>query len=216
LIVDNYGATTFDESTTASSASAKDDLQPRGLSDRTIVIIASAITAAVILVIVIETIHCIRRRRRRQARQAKDKQQQDIEKSLQRARPPVLALDTDIPRVNEQQRSAGSRIVAPILPVQTDIPPVSIVHVRSAPSAVHGPSVCVIGLGQSRGRSATRNPIGAHPPGIAGRGISRPTNRIGRFEEVGLQKPTQVYNPHSVKDAASSIAVSDETQSSIK
>jgi hypothetical protein len=98
-----------------------------------------------------------------------------------------------LPRVNEQQRSAGSRDTGP------DLPPVPLIHVRSVPLAVHGPSVCVTGLGQTHGRSATRTPLGVHPPGVAVRSKSRPANRAGKFQEVGLQEPTHVYDPYSVR-----------------
>jgi hypothetical protein len=124
---------------------------------------------------------------------------QDIEKSLRRARRPVPALKTDIPRVKKQQRSAGSKTAAPLPPLPADVLPVPLVHVRSAPSALHGPSVCVIGLGQTRGRSATQIPLGSHPPGVLGRSISRPANRVSRFGEFGLKEPDQVYNPHGVE-----------------
>jgi hypothetical protein len=184
--------TPFDDGITPSSTWAKEGLQPRSLPECTIVIIASVLGVAVVLAVIIGAIHCIRRRR---CRQLFAKQQKDIEKSLQRARPPILALDTDIPRLNERQRSAGSRVTMPALAHQVEILPVPLVHVRSAPLSVQAPLVCVTGLSHSRGRSATRKPLGSHPPGVAGRGISRPrpANRMGRFEEVGLTEPVQMY-----------------------
>jgi hypothetical protein len=184
-------ATPFDNGTTASTSSAREDLQPQGLPKRTIVIIASAVGAAVVLAVIIGAIHCIRRRR---CQQLYAKQQEDIEKSLQPAWPPILALNTDIPRVNERQRSAGTRVTMPELIHQATVLPVPLVHTRSAPLSVQEPSVRVTRLGHSRGRSATRNPLGSLPPGVAGRiNRPRPANRTGRFQDFSLRKPVQMY-----------------------
>jgi hypothetical protein len=92
------------ESTTNKSSRSAEDLQPEGVSKQTTVIVASILTTAIILATVVGTVHCIRHRRRRQAN---EKRHQDVERSLQRARPPTLTLDTDLPIARQFTRSAG-------------------------------------------------------------------------------------------------------------
>jgi hypothetical protein len=166
-----------------------DDLQPQGISEKTTIIIASALTAAIIMATVIGSIHCFHHRRRRQVEQKR--QQQDIERSLQRARRPVLTLDTDIPRANEFMRSAG-RPTLPNLSVHGDVVHPPLVQIRTAPP--NSISSRMGALGAVRARSATRTSSDWYPPGVAGRNTMRPINQDGRFGDIGQYKARPIYN----------------------
>jgi len=88
----------------ASAKASVEELQPQGISNQTIIIIVSILGSATILAIVVGIISYFRHRRRRKAN---EERQQEIERSLQRARRPVLTLDTDIPIATQYRRSAG-------------------------------------------------------------------------------------------------------------
>ena len=88
----------------ASAEASVEELQPQGISNQTIIIIVSILGSATILAIVVGVISYFRHRRRRKANQER---QQEIERSLQRARRPVLTLDTDIPIATHYRRSVA-------------------------------------------------------------------------------------------------------------
>jgi hypothetical protein len=171
----------FDDNTMSSS--------PRELSQRTIIIIASVIGAALILLVTVGIIHYNRLRRYRQAQETL---QQDIERSLRRARPPVLAVDTELPRANELSRSR-SRATVPVSTQQQckDLPPVPMVQVRNAPPVTYGAL-------EGFARGASRNSQGSHSPGLGGRSLSRPT-RQEQVEAVGPKKPVKMYNSQTIR-----------------
>ena len=88
----------------ASAEASVEELQPQGISNQTIIIIVSILGSATILAIVVGVISYFRHRRRRNAN---EERQQEIERSLQRARRPVLTLDTDIPIAIQYRRSVA-------------------------------------------------------------------------------------------------------------
>ncbi|KAH9871067.1 hypothetical protein J1614_006641 [Plenodomus biglobosus] len=169
----------------AATSSALFDSQPRGsLSHRTIIIIASILSASLVFTISLAIIHIIRKRRRKKAQ---TKQQADIETSLQRARPPVLTIDTNVPSIHEPQRSppghqmnsALARDIPPIPriyinepslpPIEQHIPIAPVAMWPTHPSLQHGRSPkrnASIPAGVAA-RSPTRN--ASLPPGIGGR-----------------------------------------------
>jgi len=86
----------------ASAEASVEQLQPQGISNQTIIIIVSILGSATILAIVVGVISYFRHRRRRKAN---EERQQEIERSLQRARRPVLTLDTDLPIATQYRMS---------------------------------------------------------------------------------------------------------------
>lgn len=129
---------------------------PRGLSTRNIIIIAAALSGAALLTITLATIHCLRRRK---SAAAEAQQRTDIENSLQRARPPVLAIDTSVPRV-EMQRSVGSILALEDVHVSMRRP-------DTAPSDFMVPVRVEEVRSPVLGRRASRY---AFVPGVGGRG----------------------------------------------
>lgn len=127
----------------ATQSSIAEDLNPQGISQQTIVIIASVLAAAFTLTIVLRAIHCVRRRRRRQA--DKKRYQHDIKKSLQRARRPVLTIDTDLPRANEFTRSAGAVASSGLL-IRGDVPHVPLPQTRTAHPTFYSSGTDALGL----------------------------------------------------------------------
>jgi hypothetical protein len=118
------------ESTTNKSSRSAEDLQPEGVSKQTTIIVASILTTAIILATVVGTAHCIRHRRRRQAN---EKRQQDVERSLQRARPPMLTLDTDLPIARQFTRSVG-HVAVSNLSAAVNVTHIPQIEARTAPS----------------------------------------------------------------------------------
>ena len=90
----------------ASAEASVEELQPQGISNQTIIIIVSILGSATILAILVGVISYFRHRRRRKANQER---QQEIERSLQRARRPVLTLDTDLPIATTHYRKSVGR-----------------------------------------------------------------------------------------------------------
>lgn len=157
---------------TASPSSLPNDFYPRGLPKKLVIILIVIIPTVFILAIIMGVLHCFRKRNKRKLQA---QQQTDIERSLQRARRPVLAVDTDLPRANEMQRSGSAGAARILTPYQAhfvhgdvpSVPPLS--QGRTAP-----PNNLVGGTTQDRSpigltRSATRQPLGSHPPGVGGR-----------------------------------------------
>jgi hypothetical protein len=69
------------------------------------VILLTTLPALFLLALMTGTIHFLRRRTKRKIRA---QQQAEVENILKRARRPVLAIDTDVARPNEVQRSASA------------------------------------------------------------------------------------------------------------
>jgi len=93
--------------TDASAEASVEELQPQGISNQTIIIIVSILGSATILAMIVGVISYIRHRRRIKAN---EERQQEIERSLQRARRPVLTLDTDIPIATQYNRRSAGRV----------------------------------------------------------------------------------------------------------
>ena len=93
--------------TDASAEASVEELQPQGISNQTIIIIVSILGSATILAMIVGVISYIRHRRRIKAN---EERQQEIERSLQRARRPVLTLDTDIPIAAQYNRRSAGRV----------------------------------------------------------------------------------------------------------
>jgi hypothetical protein len=157
---------------TASPSSLPNDFYPRGLPKKVVIILIVIIPTVFILAIIMGVLHCLRKRNKRKLQA---QQQNDIEKSLQRARRPVLAVDTDLPRANEMQRSGSARVTRILTPYQAhfvrgDVPPMppfSQVHSASPNIFIGGTTLERSPIGMMR--SATRQPLGSHPPGVGGR-----------------------------------------------
>ncbi|KAF2849750.1 hypothetical protein T440DRAFT_479910 [Plenodomus tracheiphilus IPT5] len=152
------------------------DSKPRGgLSNRTIIIIASVLSASLVFVITIAVVHVVRKRWRSKSQAMREA---DIEASLQCARPPVLTIDTNLPRTHELQRSTrdppvmnmdfeGQISQVPSISIQTPSLPPIMQHVPLTPLPM-----CTMSTQNSRvGRSATRH--ATRPPGVAGRSPTR-------------------------------------------
>jgi len=195
-----------------SSNFLSDNKSPSGspsVSDRTIMILASILSAVVIFVLSATTVHLIRRRRRSQARA---RQQADIVQSLRRAQPPILTVDTNVPRVCDMQRDAvrSQTVVRPkgkdtklgTLPhlhttTMTPINEAPLFMVESSRRASSPSGIC--------GGSSTRG--SSHPPGIGGRSseqrIGRQVGRPGADGSENLEPerfkmpemPKQIWNP---------------------
>ncbi|KAH9880431.1 hypothetical protein IAQ61_000722 [Plenodomus lingam] len=159
---------------------------PRGtLPHRTTVIIISILSTTLLFATILATIHLIRKRRRTKAKIA---QSADIEATLQRARLPVLTLDTrtTASRTRGPQHSARAlvsqhmhmavgqvgtpvsltRVRAPSLPLPLPLPlPLGDRHVHVA-GVSRGP-VRVLDDKAWRGRSPVR--YASLPPGVGGR-----------------------------------------------
>ncbi|KAF1850813.1 uncharacterized protein K460DRAFT_423349 [Cucurbitaria berberidis CBS 394.84] len=133
----------------------------QGLSKRTTIIITTAISAAVIFVALFGIVHYIRRRNRLKAH---DQEQIDIEASLRRAQLPVLALDTDVPRLNRPYVQSASVPRFPILGLDVDANLRPLVRGHSAPPVFRVEAARPMNVV----RGPTRNPLGSHPPGIGG------------------------------------------------
>lgn len=168
-------------------------LQPRNISEQSFIIITSVLTATLILAIFIGVIHFVRCRHRRQ--EDEKHQQRDIEQSLQQARRPVLTIDTDLPRATDFMRPAG-KATLPDLPIYSGAPPVPLVQVRTAPPTMHSSEMSA--LGPMRAHNATRNPLGSHPPGVAGRDTMSHVYQDSTFEEMNLRKFMQTH-PHGMR-----------------
>lgn len=126
--------TTSFDTDIGSLPSTSDDFQPRVISERTFIIVTSVLAATLILTILIGCVHFIRRRRRRQ--HGKNREQQDIEQSLQRARRPILTIDTDLSHAKDLTRPA-IRATLPYLPGYSEVPSVPLVQVRTAPLSIY-------------------------------------------------------------------------------
>jgi hypothetical protein len=146
------------ESTTNKSSRSAEDLQPEGVSKQTTIIVASILTTAIILATVVGTVHCVRHRRRRQAN---EKHQQDAERSLQRARPPMLTLDTDLPIARQFTRSAG-HVALSNFSAAVNVTHMPQIEARTAPPFYRpGDSTTA----PTRARNATRTSFGLYPSG---------------------------------------------------
>lgn len=191
------------------------------LSRRTIVVIASVLSAAVIFVLAVATVHCIRSRRRSETH---SKQQADIAQSLRRAQPPVLTLDINVPRLCDMQRDAsrsqtsrramGRDVVLgplPYLHASQTTPVHTTDHTSAAPplptrspvrSASKQPGVC--------SRLPTMG--SSQPPGVNGRSPehsrSSPGGYVGKFgDDIGgeaarpemPEMPKRVWDPRERK-----------------
>jgi hypothetical protein len=157
---------------TASPSSLPNDFYPRGLPKKLVIILIVIIPTVVILAIIMGVLHCLRKRNKRKLQA---QQQTDIERSLQRARRPVLAVDTDLPRANETQRSGSAGAARILTPYQAHfvhgdvplMPPLSRVHTAPPNIFIGGTTLEKSPTGMMR--SATRQPLGSHPPGVGGR-----------------------------------------------
>ncbi|KAH7071831.1 hypothetical protein BKA63DRAFT_58405 [Paraphoma chrysanthemicola] len=155
---------------TSSPSSLPSDMYPRGIPKNLVIILVVLVPTVFILTLIMGIIHGIRKRNKRHLAA---QQQDDIEKSLRLARRPVLTLDTDLPRANEMQRSAGAG--ATILFAQDGggngglqaLPTLS--RFQSAPPRVYSQQGLLERSPIEGGRSATRMPLGSHPPGAGGR-----------------------------------------------
>jgi hypothetical protein len=76
-------------------------------------ILFTTLAALLLLAIVMGTIHVLRRRA---ALKTQAIQQADVEKSLRRARRPVLVVDTDVVRPQQSTRKGRREVVAPGMP----------------------------------------------------------------------------------------------------
>jgi hypothetical protein len=92
------------------------------------------LAATIILTILIGSVHFIRRRCRWQ--HGKNREQQDIEQSLQQARRPILTIDTDLSHANDLTRPV-IRATLPYLPRYSEVPSVPLVQVRTAPLSIY-------------------------------------------------------------------------------
>jgi len=177
----------------AAPLSSPTSLTPHSLSQPVVIVIASLVSTAVSLTVVLGVIHCIRRRRHKKAH---TQHQRDVENCLARARRPVLAVDTDVPRT---QNYTSTRTVTdfPLAGESRNVPFVPMAQTQFRTKTPVLPER-VFSEGSQLVRSATRKPLASHPPGIGGRSLSRPA----RFEEVGLESvevarvptPIQVYD----------------------
>jgi len=164
----------------------------QGLSQRVIIVLIATLPIVVACAMVAGVLYCYRVRAQRTIQK---QHKADIENCLRRALPPTLALDTDIPRAHESQRSASaldlqlhrsrsastSQLFALYNGYITEDKRSWRPENRSAPPSVYAPSVYIrepspvsanrslLGLS----RSATRNPLGSHPPGVGGRVASQ-------------------------------------------
>jgi hypothetical protein len=77
----------------------------QGLSQKVIIVLAVTLSIVVSIAMILSVMYCYRVRSQRNVQK---QHEADVENCLQRARPPMLALDTDIPRANEVQRSASA------------------------------------------------------------------------------------------------------------
>jgi hypothetical protein len=180
------------ESTTNKSSRSAEDLQPEGVSKQTTIIVASILTTAIILATVVGTVHCIRHRRRRQAN---EKRQQDVERSLQRARPPMLTLDTDLPIARQFTRSAG-HVALSDLSAAGNVLNMPQIEARTAPSFSRpGDS----STAPARARNATRTSFGLYPPALSGRDARRRVSQDGTFERMGFTPAMQTPHLHDMR-----------------
>jgi hypothetical protein len=172
---------------TASPSFLPNDFHPRGLPKKVVIILIVIIPTVFILAIIMGVLHCHRNRNKRKLQA---QQQNDIKKSLQRARRPVLAVDTDLPRANEMYRSGSAGVARILTPYQAqcvhgDVPPMPpLSRVLTAPpnNLIGGTTLESSPIGMMR--SATRQPLGSHPPGVEGRAKSAIGEREGRKDEV--------------------------------
>ncbi|KAH7084114.1 hypothetical protein FB567DRAFT_550146 [Paraphoma chrysanthemicola] len=155
---------------TSSPSSLPNDMYPRGVPKNIVIILVVIIPTVFILALIMGIIHCIRKRNKRQlAAQRQD----DIEKSLRHSRRPVLTLDTDLPNANELQRSASAgaaRLFAQVGEGDGGVHALpTLSKFQSAPSGMYRQQGLLERSPIEGGRSATRMPLGSHPPGVGGR-----------------------------------------------
>ncbi|KAF1913088.1 hypothetical protein BDU57DRAFT_344598 [Ampelomyces quisqualis] len=102
-------------------------LYPRGLPHHVVIILTSTIPTVFTLALVMGIIHCVRRRNKRKLQK---QHHADIEKSLVLSRRPILAIDTDVPRANELQRSASGGRLPLTFVASSGLPQMPAAHVR--------------------------------------------------------------------------------------
>jgi hypothetical protein len=151
------------------------------------------LAATLILTILIGCVHFIRRRRRRQ--HGKNREQQDIEQSLQRARRPILTIDTDLSHAKDLTRPA-IRATLPYLPGYSEVPSAPLVQVRTAPPSIYSSGMSA--FGPVRFHSASRNSLNSHLPGVSGRNTIMPVHQGTTFQEMNFRECTQTHNPYDM------------------
>ena len=183
---------------TGSLPSTSDDFQPRVISERIFIIVTSVLAATLILTILIGCVHFIRRRHRRQPghrQHGKNREQQDIEQSLQRARRPILTIDTDLSHAKDLTRPA-IRATLPYLPGYSEVPSAPLVQVRTAPPSIYRSGMSA--FGPVRFHSASRNSLNSHLPGVSGRNTIMPVHQGTTFQEMNFRECTQTHNPYDM------------------
>ena len=184
--------TTSFDTDIGSLPSTYDDFQPRVVSEQTFIIVTSVLAATLILTILIGCVHFIRRRRRQHG---KDREQQDIEQSLQRARRPILTIDTDLSHAKDLTRPA-IRATLPYLPGYSEVPSAPLVQVRTAPPSIYSSGISA--FGPVRFHSASRNSLNSHLPGVSGRNTIIPVRQGTTFQEMNFRECTQTHNPYDM------------------
>jgi hypothetical protein len=132
----NLPATLFVKATPTPSA-APTESYPHGLSQTSIISLIVVLPVVLSLALIAGALLCYRVRFKRNHIA---QQKVDIEQSLQRARPPILALDTDIPlpmEIHRGRSASTSRLPTPYARQfrhrGRDVPPMPTLHSASAP-----------------------------------------------------------------------------------